>query len=263
MPVAKTMALAGRTVTRIGLGTNRLTDTPQNREFLSAAVEAGLNHIDTAHLYSGGESERTIAAALAPFPHDLVVATKAGYNRGGGRPERLRAEIEESFRRFGVETIALYYLHRVDPEVPLLDQVGVLKEYRDAGRIEHVGLSEVSIEQIELANTLVPIAAVQNEYGLGQRKYDEVVDFCAERRIAFVPFFPLRRQGRAALDEVAARYDATRQQVALAWLLRRSPTMAPIPGTLSLEHLTENLAAVEIELSDEDFERLGSGHALP
>ena len=263
MPVAKTMELAGRMVTRIGLGTNRLTDTPPNREFLSAAVEAGLNHIDTAHLYAGGESERAIGAALAPFTHGLAVATKAGYHGAGRRPERLRSEIEESFTRFGVETIALYYLHRVDPEVPLLDQVGVLKEYRDAGRIEHVGISEVSIEQIELANSLVPISAVQNEYGLGQRKYDEVVDFCAERRIPFVPFFPLRRRGRAALEEIAARYGATEQQIALAWLLKRSPTMAPIPGTLSLEHLTENLAAVEIELSDEDFERLGSGHALP
>jgi pyridoxine 4-dehydrogenase len=256
MSMSRTTTLADNRLNRIGLGTNRLTDTPENRAFLGAAVDAGVGLIDTAHAYAGGESERAIGAALAPFPDDLVVATKGGYD--SGQPERLRAELEESFERLGTDTIALYYLHRVDPGVPLEETLSVLGEYRDAGRIRHVGLSEVSVDQIERAQPVVPIAAVQNEYNLSERKYDDVVDFCEREGIPFVPFFPLRGRTRAPLDEIASRYDATPQQITLAWLLKRSPSMAPIPGTLSLEHLKRNLAAPDLELSDEDYAKLNS-----
>jgi pyridoxine 4-dehydrogenase len=256
MSVPRTTLVGDYRLRRIGLGTNRLTDTPENGAFLAAAVEAGVGLIDTAHIYTGGESERTIGAALAPFKDDLAVATKGGYGPGGGRPERLRAELEESFERLRTDTIALYYLHRVDPEVPLAETLSVLAEYRDAGRIRHVGLSQVSVDQIELARTVVPIAAVQNEYNLTERSNDDVVDFCDRESIPFVAFFPLRGETPAPLDEIACRYGATLQQIKLAWLLKRSPGITPIPGTLSLEHLKSNLAALDIDLSDEDYARL-------
>jgi pyridoxine 4-dehydrogenase len=249
-----TISLGDYRLNRIGLGTNRLTDTPENRSLIAAAVEAGVEMIDTAHLYTGGESESTIGAALAPFADGLVVATKGGYRPGGGL-DRLRSELEQSFERLRAETIALYYVHRVDPAIPLEETVGLLKEYRDAGRIEHLGLSEVSVEQIELARAVAPIAAVQNEFSLGERTHDDVVDFCAEQGIVFVPFFPLRG-GDAAVREISGRYDASPQQIKLAWLLRRSAGILPIPGTLSLEHLKQNLAALEIDLSDQDFAEL-------
>jgi pyridoxine 4-dehydrogenase len=248
--------LAGRSLTRIGLGTNRLTDSAESHRFLRAAVDAGVELIDTAHLYAGGESERAIGAALSPFGDSLVVATKAGYRPGSSHPQRLREEIEQSFERLRVETIDLLYLHRVDPEVPLEASVGVLADYREAGRVEHVGLSEVTVDQIERARHLVPIAAVQNEFNLSERQHDEVVDFCDREGILFVPFYPLRGADRVP-QELARRLEATPRQLALAWLLRRSPVVAPIPGTLSLDHLRENLEALEIELADEDFERLG------
>ena len=214
--------------------------------------------IDTAHVYTGGVSERAIGAALAPFPDDLVVATKGGYEPGGGRPKQLRAELEESFERLRTDTIALYFLHRVDPGVPLEETLSVLKEYRVGGRIRHVGLSKVSVDEIERARTVVPITAVQNEYNLSERKYDDVVDFCERENILFVPYRPLRGDTGAPLDEIASRYDATPQQIRLAWLLKRSPSMAPIPGTLSLEHMKRNLAALDLELSDEDYAKLDS-----
>lgn len=252
--MARVITLGDRQLNRIGLGTNRLTDTPENRSFIQGAVAAGVNHIDTAHLYTSGESESTIGAALEHSPDKPLIATKGGYN--GGQPEQLRKELEQSFERLRTETLDLYYLHRVDPTISLENQLAVFKEYRDAGRIRNVGISEVSIDQIELARTMVPIAAVQNEYSLGERKYDEVVDFCAEEGLVFVPFFPLRGGDKATLGEIASNHDATPQQIKLAWLLKRSPGMAPIPGTLSLDHLKENLGALEIELSDEEFDRL-------
>ena len=256
MSTPRTTTIGDHQINRIGLGTNRLTDTSENRNFVTRAVEAGVNFIDTAHLYTGGASEQTIGAALAPFPDDLMVASKAGYHPGSGRPERLRAEVEESFDRLRTETITLYYLHRVDPGVPLEESLSVLREYHDGGRIRHVGVSEVSVDQIERARTVVPIAAVQNEYNLSERKSDGVVDFCERENIAFVPFFPLRGAAPAPLDEIASRYDATPQQITLAWLLKRSPSIIPIPGTLSLEHLKLNLAALDLDLSDEDYARL-------
>jgi pyridoxine 4-dehydrogenase len=254
--VFRTITLADQRINRIGLGTNRLTDTAEHRDFLVRAVEAGVDFIDTAHVYNAGASERAIGAALAEFPDDLVVATKGGYERGSGRPERLRAEVEASFERLRTDTIALYYLHRVDPEVALEQSLSVLREYRDAGRIRHVGVSQVSVEQIKRARTVVPIAAVQNSFSLSDRSSEDVVDFCESEEIPFVPFFPLRRATRALLDEIASRYDATLHQIILAWLLKRSPIIVPIPGTLSLDHLKANLAALDLELSDEDYARL-------
>jgi pyridoxine 4-dehydrogenase len=256
-PPPRTVALGDHELTRIGLGTNRLTDTPENRSFLEGAVGAGLNFIDTAHLYTDGESETTIGATLAPFPDDLMVATKGGYHPGRGS-KNLRAELEQSFERLRTDTIALYYLHRVDPAVPLEETMAVMREYRDAGRMVHVGLSEVSVEQIERARSVVPISAVQNEYNLAERGHDEVVDHCAAEGILFVPFYPLRGGDFPALTEVADRHEASPRQITLAWLLRRSPAVLPIPGTRSLAHFEENLAALEIELSDDEFARLSA-----
>jgi pyridoxine 4-dehydrogenase len=253
---APKLRLGDAELPRIGLGTNRLTNTSEHVALVKGAVAAGLGHIDTAHTYAGGESEETIGAALSPVADGVVLATKGGWGAGNGRPDVLRAEIEESLRRLRTETIALYYLHRVDPETPLEDSLGAIKEYRDSGKVEHVGLSEVGIDEIERAREVVPIAAVQNNYSLAERKHDDVVDYCAAQGIVFVPFFPLRGVGSRQLSEIADRHGASSAQIALAWLLRRSPTTLPIPGTLSLEHLKENLAALEIELSDAEFEAL-------
>jgi aryl-alcohol dehydrogenase-like predicted oxidoreductase len=243
-------------LTRIGLGTNRLRNTPENVAFVREAVAAGVSFVDTAHSYTDGESEATIGAALSPVPEGVVVATKGGYARGEGRPEVLRAQIEDSLRRLRTDSIGLYYLHRVDPETPLEESLGTIAEYRDAGKIRHVGLSQVGIEQIERARRVLPIAAVQNHYNLSERQYEDVVDYCAGEGIVFVPYFPLGGDGGSALREIAERHGATPAQITLAWLLRRSPAMVPIPGTLSLEHLKENLAALELELSDDELEAL-------
>lgn len=254
--MTKRLRLGDVEVGRIGLGTNRLENTSENVAFIRDAVEAGVGHIDTAYLYTRGKSEETIGAALNPIPEGVVVATKGGYRPGEGRPEVLRSQIEESLRRLRTEAIPLYYLHRVDPETPLEESLGVIAEYRDQGRIRNVGISEVSVEQIRAARQVVPIAAVQNHYSLSERKHEGVVDYCAREGIPFVPYFPLRGVGSPALADVAARHGATPNQVALAWLLHRSPTILPIPGTLSLEHLRENLTAVEVELTDADVEAL-------
>jgi pyridoxine 4-dehydrogenase len=251
------MKLGDLNVARIGLGTNRLTRTGDNVAFVKAAVSAGVEMIDTAHSYTGGDSEATIGAAISPTPAGCIVATKGGAGGAGhGRPEVLRTEIEESLRRLGTDRIALYYLHRVDPETPLEDSLAAIKEYHDTGKIQHVGISEVTTDQIERARQVLPIAAVQNRYNLSERRYESVVDYCAGEDIVFVPFFPLRGDGGGALLEIARRHRATAAQITLAWLLRRSPAMLPIPGTLSLEHLKENLAASNIELTDAEFDKL-------
>jgi len=254
--VARTLKLGDTEVTRIGLGTNRLSNTRRNIALLREAVAAGLNHIDTAYTYTGGESETTIGAALSPFPDNLVVATKGGYRPGTGNPEALGNQVEESLRRLQTDTIALYYLHRVDPETPLEQSLAAIKERRDAGKIRHVGLSQVGIDEIERAREILPVTAVQNHYNLSERGWDEVMDYCAAEGIVFVPYFPLRGGGSTKLGEIAKRHGATPEQITLAWLLRRSPTTLPIPGTLSIEHLRENLGALEIELSDEEYEAL-------
>lgn len=244
------------TVTRIGLGTNRLTNTPGNQAFLREAIKAGVKFIDTAHLYTGGDSESTIGAALAPFPEGCVVATKGGYKPGEGRPEILSAQIEQSLDHLRTDQIELYYLHRVDPETPLETSLTVIREYRDQGRIRHVGISAVSIEEIERARQVVPIAAVQNHYNLSERRDEEVVDYCAEQQILFVPYYPLGGSSPPVLREIAEAHGATPNQITLAWLLKRSPAILPIPGTLSAEHLRENLAALEIELTDQEYQAL-------
>jgi pyridoxine 4-dehydrogenase len=244
-------------VARIGLGTNRLTKTRDHVAFIRAAVAAGVQMIDTAHSYTGGQSEETIGDALSPLPQGCVVATKGGIGGPGrGRPEVLRAELDESLRRLRIDSISLYYLHRVDPETPIEESLATIKEYRDQGKVRLVGISEVGIDQIERARRVVPIAAVQNHYNLSERKYEAVVDYCAAEGIVFVPFFPLRGSGGAALSEIAARHRVTAQQITLAWLLRRSPAMLPIPGTLSLDHVKQNVAALKIELTDAEYEAL-------
>jgi aryl-alcohol dehydrogenase-like predicted oxidoreductase len=256
--VSSTVQLGDRQVTRIGLGTNRLTNTPVNREFLQAAVaETALNHIDSAHLYTAGESEQTIGAALSPFPSNLLVATKGGYDEGGGL-EGFRAELEQSFERLQTDVIELYYQHRVHPDLSLEDALGVLNEYREAGRIRHIGISAVTVPEIDRARTVAPIAAVPNEYSIASRAHDDEVDYCAAEGIVFVPYFPLRGDHPPAVAAVAKAHGATTSQIRLAWLMRRSPTIVTIPGTLSLEHLRENLAALEIELSDAEFEQLSA-----
>ena len=248
------MKLGDIELTRIGLGTNRLTNTPMNREFVRAAVEAGVNFIDTANLYTDGESERTIGAALGGSHEGVAVATKGGYR--DGHPDALRSQFEQSLERLQAQRVDLYYLHRVDAEVELETSLEAIKEYRDAGQIGEVGISAVSVEQVERAGQVLPIAAVQNHFNLAERTSEDVIDHCAERGILFVPYFPLRDRPPAVLREIAERHRATPAQVTLAWLLKRSPVVLPIPGTLSLEHVRENLGARELELSDDEDRQL-------
>ena len=242
---------------RIGLGTNRLTHTPDNVEFVRQAVAAGIGLVDTAHVYADGESEETIGAALSELPEGSVIATKGGYGTGNGRPEVLSAQIEESLRRLRTDTIDLYYLHKPDPSTPLEESLGAIREYRDRGSIRYVGVSNVSVDQIETARQVVDVAAVQNEYNLAERGHDDVVEYCEANGIVFVPYYPLQLDGGSPAEEIAKRHGATPEQVALAWLLRRSPVTLPIPGTLSLEHLKGNLAAAELELTEDEFVALG------
>lgn len=254
----RTLTVAGTEVARIGLGTNRLTSTPENHVFLREAVAAGVGLIDTAHVYTGGGSERAIGEALSPPPDTVVVATKGGYS-GSGSPEALRAQIEQSVEGLRSDAIDLYYLHRVDPETPLEESLGAIAEYREAGKIKEVGVSAVGVEQIAAAREIVPIAAVQNHYNVTERRSDDVVDYCEENGIVFVAYYPLKGNETPALAEIADSRGASRAQIALAWLLRRSPVILPIPGTLSIEHVRENLGALDIELADHEFDALVSG----
>jgi aryl-alcohol dehydrogenase-like predicted oxidoreductase len=253
---AVTVKLGDTELVRVGLGTNRLSDSPEHVAFAREAVAAGINFVDTAHLYAGGESERVIGEALHPVPEGCVVATKGGYHPGDGRPDVLRGQIEESLRRLRTDTIALYYLHRVDPQTPLEQSLEVIASYRERGVIRHVGVSEVDVEQIERARQIVPIVAVQNRYNLADRKHEDVVDYCAAEGLLFVPYFPLRAASPPAVAAIAERHSATPAQIVLAWLLRRSPVMVPIPGTRSPAHVKENLAALDIELTDDEFDAL-------
>lgn len=239
---------------RIGLGTNRLTNTPENQAFLREAVEVGINFIDTAHLYADGKSEQTIGSAFEASPDGVVVATKGGFR--DGHPDVLRTEFEQSLERMRTDRIDLYYLHRVDAEVELERSLEALKEYRDAGQIGEVGVSAVSVAQVERARQVLPIAAVQNHFNLSERASEDVIDYCTEQAILFVPYFPLRGEPSPAIEEIAQRHGATPTQITLAWMLKRSPVVLPIPGTLRLEHVRENLGALDVELSDEEFEAL-------
>ena len=235
-------------------------------ELLREAVRLGVNLIDTAHVY--GRSEELIADALHPYPEGLVIATKGGLRRGGlpdGRPERLRADCEESLRRLGLDVIDLWQLHDVDPDVPFEEQLGTIRELRDEGKIRFVGISNVSADELRRARELIDIATVQNRFNLAERMHDEVLQECERAGIGFMPFAPIGMGDLAdaagALASVARRHGATTAQIALAWLLGRSPVMLPIPGTGSLAHLRENMGAARIELSAEDRILLGSDPA--
>jgi pyridoxine 4-dehydrogenase len=252
--MATTLRIGGSEVPRVGLGTNRLQDTAEHAALVRDAIAAGVRHVDTARLYSGGGSEAAIGAGLASGrPDGVVVATKGGYH--DGRPETIAGEIEESLRRLRVDCIDLYYLHRVHDDVAIEDSLQVIVRERDRGRIAHIGVSNVDLAQLARARKVTEIAAVQNHYNLAHREHDDVLDLCGAEGIAFVPYFPLRDE-TPALRKLAARHGATPAQVALAWLLQRSPTTLPIPGTLSIAHVRDNLAALELKLSEDDVAAL-------
>jgi pyridoxine 4-dehydrogenase len=257
---ASTVKIGDMSVNRIGLGTNRITDTPEAAALLKRAVELGVNFIDTAYRYAGGASETTIGNTLAPYPDGLMVATKGGWEET--RPEELRGQLEESLRRLQTDHIDLYQLHRVNPDVPIEESVGMLKRFQDEGKIRHIGLSEVSVEQLQQAQTVVSIVSVQNEYNVAIRKHEDLVDYCTQHGVVFIPWFPLGglRGDTAKVEQLVAqlaeKYDATSQQIALAWLLERSPVILPIPGTLSIEHLEDNLRAADLHLAPEDYQKL-------
>jgi len=263
-------------VVRMGFGAMRITgegiwgepEDPEEAEtVLRRAIELGINLIDTADSYGPEVSERLIGETLHPYPEGLVIATKGGLTRPGpgrwkpdGRPEHLREACEGSLRRLKVDRIDLYQLHRIDPRVPAEESLGTVAELREEGKIRHVGLSEVRVEEIQQAREIIPIASVQNRYNLTDRNYEDVLDFCEREGIGFIPWFPLATGNLARpggpLDEMAARRGVAPSQIALAWLLMRSPVMLPIPGTSSVAHLEENVAAADLRLSQEEFEEL-------
>lgn len=263
----ETIKIGDFIVNRIGLGTNRISDTAESHKLLQQAVDWGVNFIDTAQAYGEGESETGIASALAPYSDGLLIATKGGIAPNSnytpdGTAEGLRKGVEDSLRRLKVDTLDLYQLHRVDPNVPIEESMATLKALQDEGKIRHIGLSEVTVEQLKKARSVVDIVSVQNEYNVIVRQHEELVDYCTEQGIVFIPWFPLgglrggSQKVEAELTELATKYNATAQQVALAWLLRRSPMILPIPGTLSINHLKTNLDAGSITLSDADYAAL-------
>lgn len=266
------------TVNRMGYGAMRITgqgiwgdpkDSAECKRVLKRALELGVNFIDTADSYGPYVSEDLIAEALYPYADGLVIATKGGLTRQGpdqwlpvGRPEYLRQCVEMSLRRLKTDTIDLYQLHRIDPKVPAEESLGALKDLQAQGKIRHIGLSEVSIEELEHAQTIVDIVSVQNLYNLSERKSEKLLDYCTEKSIGFIPWFPvaggdLVKPG-GVLDQAAKKHDATVAQLALAWLLKRSPVMLPIPGTSSVAHLEENVAASSLTLTDEEFDSLSA-----
>lgn len=286
-PAGTTFDLGGdMPVGRIGYGTMRLTDhpgippseaviwePPRDRAgavaVLRRAVELGVGLVDTADSYALGAVEEIVAEALYPYADGVVVATKAGLARPGpgkwvplGRPEYLRQQAELSLRRLRTDCIDLFQLHRVDPGVPLADQVGALRELQEEGKVRHIGLSEVDVDQVREARGIAEIASVQNLYNLAMRQHEAVVDYTAAQGIAFLPYFPMAVGELAApgvpVAEVAAELGATTAQTALAWLLRRAQNVLPIPGTTSLGHLAENVAALDLTMSDDQFARLSA-----
>jgi pyridoxine 4-dehydrogenase len=272
-----TFSLGGTTtINRLGYGAMQLTgkgiwghpDDPEEAvRVLQRAVADGVNFIDTADSYGPFVAEELIRRALHPYPDDLVIATKAGLTRAGpgdwrpvGRPEYLRQQCELSLRHLGLEQIELFQLHRIDPQVPVAESLGELKLLQQEGKIRHIGLSEVDVAELQEARQTATIVSVQNLYNLVNRKAEDLLDHCEREGIAFIPWFPLATGKLAGsggpLDQIAGEVGASPSQLALAWLLRRSPVMLPIPGTSSVEHLEDNLRAAEIELTDEQFQQL-------
>ncbi|WP_040870081.1 aldo/keto reductase [Nocardia exalbida] len=265
-------------VHRLGYGAMQLTgpgvwgdpkDPDEAVRVLRRAVELGVNFIDTADSYGPFVSEKLIRKALRPYPEDLVIATKAGLTRQGpnewrpvGRPEYLRQQAELSLRHLGVDRIDLYQLHRIDPQVPLADQLGELVALQQEGKIRHIGLSQVTVEQLRQARELATIVSVQNLYNLANRADEDVLNYAEQENIGFIPWFPIATGELAApggpLAAISADHGASPAQLALAWLLRRSPVMLPIPGTSSVAHVEENIAAARITLTDEEFEALSA-----
>jgi pyridoxine 4-dehydrogenase len=263
-------------VTRLGFGAMRITgdgiwgepaDRAEAARVLRRAVELGINFIDTADSYGPGVSEEIIAEALHPYPTGLVIATKGGFVRPGpnqwvenGKPEHLRSACEGSLRRLRLDRIDLYQLHRIDPKVPAEDQLGTLRDLQAQGKIKNIGLSEVSVGQIQHARTIVPIVSVQNRYSVTDRGSEDVVEYCEKEKIGFIPWFPLAA-GRVSgsespISRIAARWKATPSHVALAWLLARSPVILPIPGTSKVKHLEENVAAAELKIDANRMQEL-------
>jgi pyridoxine 4-dehydrogenase len=265
-------------VHRLGFGAMRITgdgiwgppeDPEEAKRVLHRVVELGIDLIDTADSYGPEVSENLIAEALHPYQDGLVIATKGGLRRTGpgqwprdARPERLKECCEASLRRLKLDRIDLYQLHSPDSQVPYEDSVGALKELQDEGKIRHVGISNVSLDELEQARGIVEVVTVQNRYNLSDRHSDEVLEACEEAKIGFIPWFPLATGSLAEpggpLDKSAKAHDATPAQIALAWLLARSPVMLPIPGTSSVEHLEENVAAMRIELTPEEVDEIAS-----
>jgi len=264
-------------VTRLGYGAMRITgdgiwgepkDRPEAIRVLRRALELGVNFIDTADSYGPSVSEEIIAEALHPYPANLVIATKGGFDRSGpnkwtenGKPEHLRAACEGSLKRLKLDRIDLYQLHRIDSKVPAADQLGTLKQLQAEGKIKHIGLSEVNVKQIEHARTIIPVVSVQNRYSVSDRGSEDVLEYCEKEKLAFIPWFPLaagKLSGPAsAVGRVATELKATPSQVALAWLLARSPVMLPIPGTSKVAHLEENIAAAALKFDQKELQELG------
>jgi aryl-alcohol dehydrogenase-like predicted oxidoreductase len=272
-----TFAIGGDlTVNRMGYGAMRITgegvwgeyhDPEGAKALLRRVVELGINFIDTADAYGPEVSERLIAEGLAPYKSGVVIATKGGLTRQGpnkwlpvGRPEYLQQQVEMSLRHLKLERIDLWQLHRIDAKVPLEESLGVIKMLQKEGKIRHVGLSEVKPHEIDQARKIVEIVSVQNHYNISAREHEDVVDYCEKNKIAFIPWFPVAA-GKLAkpggkLDSFAKKYDATVSQLSLAWLLHRSPVMLPIPGTTSIQHLEENIAASNLKLSDAEWKEI-------
>jgi pyridoxine 4-dehydrogenase len=261
------------TVNRLGFGAMRITgrgvwgeppDRGEAKNVLRRAVEVGINFIDTADSYGPDVSETLIAEALYPYPDDVVIATKGGLERSGpnlwspnGRPEHLQAACEGSLRRLRLDQIPLYQLHRPDPAVPYEESIGALVELKAQGKVRHIGVSNVTEDQLRQAQQLTPIVSVQNRYNLADRDSDALVDLCEQETLVFLPWAPMQDlDSNAVVREIAARHDATPRQVVLAWLLARSPAILPIPGTGSVAHLDANVAAAELRLDPHDIEQL-------